>query len=382
MDSIYLDHNATTPPHPSVLDAVMEVAAANWANPSSVHRPGQRARAELDRCRAAVGALAGMHPRDCVLTSGGTEANNLALWQAFLPEDDGVEPAPGALLVSRIEHPSITATAEELARRGVEVRWLDVDASGRVEAATVASSIARGPVRLIVLMAVNHETGVIQPVAEVAELAKAHGAQLLVDAIQAVGKLPPSTWAGADLVTVAAHKIRGPKGIGALLTRPGIKLRPLLRGGEQERGLRPGTQDPALAAGFRVAADRASSGPARYAAIAERRDRLELALLSVAERVGVVTSRNGTAARAPHVINLSWSGWRSPELCAALDLAGVAVSSGSACSAGTASPSPVITAMLGAERAESAVRISLGEDTSDAEIAAAADAFERVLGTS
>ncbi|MEQ9318193.1 MAG: aminotransferase class V-fold PLP-dependent enzyme, partial [Polyangiaceae bacterium] len=234
--------------------------------------------------------------------------------------------------------------------------------------------------RLIALMAVNHETGVIQPVAEVAELAKAHGAALLVDAIQAVGKLPPDTWSGADLVTVAAHKIRGPKGIGALLTRPGIKLRPLLRGGEQERGLRPGTQDAALAAGFRVAADRARSGPARYAAIGPRRDLLEQELCALADRLGVATERNGTAIRAPHVINRSWSGWQSAELCAALDLAGLAVSSGSACSAGTSSPSPVITAMVGPERAASAVRISLGEDTTDADVEGAVQAFERVLG--
>lgn len=380
MDAIYLDHNATTPPHPSVLEAMMEVAATSWANPSSVHRPGQRARAELDRCRASVGALVGLHPRDCVLTSGGTEANNLALWHAFLPEDGGAAPAPGALLVSRLEHPSVTATAEELARRGVQVRWLDVDASGRMDVAAVADALEREPVRLIALMALNHETGVIQPVAEVAELARAHGAHLLVDAVQAVGKLTPSIWAGADLVTVAAHKIRGPKGIGALLTRPGIKLRPLLRGGEQERGLRPGTQDAALAAGFRVAANRALDGPTRYAAIAARRDRLERDLEAVADRAGVVVRRNGTAERAPHVINLSWSGWRSAELCAALDLAGVAVSSGSACSAGTASPSPVITAMLGPERATSAVRISLGEDTTDDEVDAAIRAFGQVLG--
>ncbi|HHH31164.1 MAG TPA: cysteine desulfurase [Polyangiaceae bacterium] len=379
MDPIYLDHNATTPPHPRVLEAMMDVARRTWANPASVHRPGQRARAELDRCRAAVAALVGLHPRDCVLTSGGTEANNLALWQAFASGDDAAR-REGALLVSRIEHPSVTATAEELGRRGVEVRWLDVDPSGRVEARTVADALDRGPARLVALMAVNHETGVIQPVAEVAELARAHGAQLLVDAVQAVGRLEPSTWAGADMVTVAAHKIRGPKGIGALLTRPGIKLRPFLRGGEQERGLRPGTQDAALAAGFRVAAERAKDGAARYAALDTLRDRLEHELVVCARRAGLVVQRNGEGPRAPHVINLSWSGWQSAELCAALDLEGVALSSGSACSAGTASPSPVIMAMHGPERAASAVRISLGEDTTEADVDGAVRAFGRVLG--
>ena len=178
---------------------------------------------------------------------------------------------------------------------------------------------------------------------------------------------------------MAAHKIYGPKGIGALVTRPGVKLRPLLGGGEQEKGARPGTQSPALAAGFAAAALRAVEGPARYAALAVLRDRLEQGLLALAAEAGVEAVRNGGEPRMPHVSNLSWRGHAGPELCAALDLEGVAVSSGSACFAGTAEPSPVITAMAGAERARGAVRVSLGEDTSAADIDAALAAWRRVL---
>jgi cysteine desulfurase len=186
-------------------------------------------------------------------------------------------------------------------------------------------------------------------------------------------------WAAADFVSVAAHKLRGPKGIGALVVKPGCELVPVLRGGDQERGLRPGTQDASLAAGFRVAAERAIDGPSRYERLAVLRDRAEQALVLVGARHGVTVERNGIARRAPHVSNMSWGPWRGPELCAALDLEGVAVSSGSACSAGTAEPSSVIRAMLGSARAQSAVRISLGEETTWAELERAVAAFDAVL---
>jgi cysteine desulfurase len=360
MTPIYLDWNATTPPHPDVLAAMLRVWQQGWANPASVHGPGRRARAHVDHAREAVAALAGapFHPRDVVLTSGGTEANNLALAHVFATPG-------GALVTSRIEHPSVVRAAEALADRGVIVSWVAPEASGRIEPAAVAEAIDRAAkvaeVRLVTLQAVNHETGVIQPVAEVAEIAHARGARLHVDAVQALGRLDPASWRGADLLSVAAHKLRGPKGIGALIPRPGVALRPLLFGGAQERGLRPGTQDAAAAAGFAVAAERAVDGPLRYAAVAPLRDRLERELLRLAPQAP--PQRNGDAARAPHVSNLSWPGWRGAELCAALDLEGVAVSSGSACAAGTAEPSPVIWAMVGEAHAASAVRASLGEDT-------------------
>jgi cysteine desulfurase len=372
---IYLDWNATTPPHPEVVAAMQRALASAWANPASVHGEGRRARALVERARDAVAALVGLDARDVVLTSGGTEANNLALTHAFPPG------SPGSLVLSRLEHPSVARVAEALADRGVAVEWAAVEAGGQVDPAAVVEACdraaRRAPLRLVALQAVNHETGVVQRVAEVAEIAHARGARLHVDAVQAVGKLDPSTWAGADLVSLAAHKIRGPKGIGALAARPGVRLQPVLRGGGQERGLRPGTQDPVACAGLAAAAARAA--PARYAALALLREAFERDLRALGAERGCAPLPNGGGPRAPHVINLSWPGWRGDELCAALDLEGVAVSAGSACSAGTAETSPVITAMLGEPRAHSAVRVSMGEDTSADDLAEALRAWDRVL---
>lgn len=374
---IYLDWNATTPPHREVVEAMARALASGWANPASVHGEGRRARALVEQAREAVAALVGLDARDVVLTSGGTEANNLALTHAFPP---GV---PGSLVLSRLEHPSVARVAEALAERGVVVEWALVDAGGQVHPAAVAEACERAgrraPLRLVALQAVNHETGVIQRVAEVAEIAHARGARLHVDAVQAVGKLDPASWAGADLVSLAAHKIRGPKGVGALASRPGVRLHPVLRGGAQERGLRPGTQDPVACAGLATAAARARTGPARYAALAALRDPFERDLLALGAARGAAPLPNGDAPRAPHVSNLSWPGWRGDELCAALDLEGIALSAGSACSAGTAETSPVLTAMHGEARARSAVRLSLGEDTTAEDLAEALRAWDRVL---
>ena len=386
MKVVYLDWNATTPPHPDVVAAMVEAATSSWGNPASVHGPGRRARSRVEDAREAVAALVGFDPRDVVLTSGGTEANNLALHHAFAPAlaAAGASPRP-ALVVSRIEHPSVLRFAEHLSERGVLVVWVDPEPSGRIAPEAVAEAMDRAAsagasVRLVALQAVNHETGVLQPVAAVAALCRSRGALLHVDAVQAVGKLPSTSYEGADLVSVAAHKIRGPKGIGALLTSPSVRLARLLYGGSQERGLRPGTQDPVAAAGFAVAAERARRTPAHYAELAPLRDHLEAELVRLGRASGATPSRNGEAERAPHVTNLSFPGWRGEELCAALDLERVAVSSGSACSAGTAEPSPVLTAMVGEARALSAVRVSLGEETTRDDVDEALVRFARVLG--
>lgn len=369
MPHVYLDWNATTPPRLEVLEAMHAVAQTTWANPASVHRLGQVARAELDRTRRAVAELVGMEARDVVLTGGGTEANNLAL-----------RSLDGPVFVSRLEHPSIVRVAEALEREGRAVSWVDVRADGTIALDHLEKLLdASGNEGVVCLQAVNHETGVIQPVEGAAALAHRRGARLLCDAVQAAGRLEPEAWQGADIVTIAAHKLRGPKGIGAIASCAEVKLRPLLRGGDQERGLRPGTQDASLAAGFRVAAEHAKSGPARYRDLASLRDRLERELVAMAEAHGIEVARNGTGARAPHVANLSFAGWRGPELCAALDLEGVAASSGAACSAGTATPSPVISALAGVSRAESAVRLSLGDASTAKDIEAALAAFARVF---
>ncbi|HTA93031.1 MAG TPA: cysteine desulfurase family protein [Polyangiaceae bacterium] len=363
-EPIYLDWNATTPPHPEVLSAMARASAETWANPASTHRLGRRARAIVEDAREKLAELCAVHSRDVLFTSGGTEANNLALSRA-----------PGVAL-TRLEHPSIVRVAEALAARGVPVEWVEASSCGRVEAEAYRIALQRLPRGSVAaLMAANHETGVIQPIEKVALVAHELGATLHVDAVQALGKLPPEQWRFADSLSVAAHKIRGPKGIGALAFRGSNAPRPVLLGGSQERGLRPGTVDPVAAAGFLVALDRAIGGPARYCELAELRNDLESSFADVALVNG------GEATRLPHVSNLSFMGSSGDELVAALDLLGVCVSSGSACSAGTTEASAVITAMLGRERAQAAVRISLGESTSFDDIQAAKTALRRALGT-
>jgi cysteine desulfurase len=316
----------------------------------------------VEDAREAVAALAGADARDVVLTSGGTEANNLAL-----------AGAPG-LVASRLEHPSVTRVVEARAAAGLPVRFVAVGESGRVQPDAVGRALTELPAGSVVaLSAVNHETGVVQPIADVARVARAAGARLHVDAVQAVGKLPPEVWRGGHTLALSAHKLRGPKGIGALVLTPGTRVTPVLLGGSQERGLRPGTVDPVAAAGLGVAARRAVDGPARYERLAAVRDHLER---SLGERARV---NGGVSPRAPHVSNVSFTGVAGDELVAALDLDGVRVSSGSACSAGTSEPSPVILAMHGPERARGAVRVSLGEDTTMEEIIRLLRALDVVL---
>jgi cysteine desulfurase len=362
---IYLDWNATTPPHPDVLAAMARAGAEAWANPASTHRLGRRARALVEDTREKIADICAVHPRDVLFTSGGTEANNLALSRA-----------PG-LALSRLEHPSVTRVAEELELRGIPVQWVEVPATGRIEPDAYRTALERLPRgSLVALMAANHETGVLQPLEQVALAAHEFGALLHVDAVQALGKIAPELWRFADSIALAAHKIRGPKGVGALAFRGRSAPKPVLLGGSQERGLRPGTVDPVAAAGFLAALERAVSGPERYRALASLRDELESELADCALING------GQCERLPHVSNLSFPGRSGDELVAALDLIGVCVSSGSACSAGTTEPSSIITAMLGRERARAAVRISLGEATTAAEIQAAKAAFRAALAQS
>jgi cysteine desulfurase len=378
MSRVYLDWNATTPPHPDVLAAMQEAARGAWGNPSSLHAEGRAAKATLEKAREAIAGLMGYCARDVLFTSGGTEANNLALLRPFLGADSTL--IRGTCVTSRLEHPSVVAVVEQLAARGVTVVWLDVPAAGRLDPESVASAVHAAPRPcLVAVQAVNHETGVVQPIAKIADIVTRAGAELHVDAVQAAGRLPAASWEGADTVAIAAHKMRGPKGIGALVARAGLTVRPLLRGGGQERGLRPGTVDAVAAAGFGVAAGRAQGGPERYLRLAAVRDRLEEHLVALGAKLGSAPLRNGEGARAPHVSNLSWPGWAGDELAAALDLEGICVSAGSACAAGTPEPSRVIAAMLGEARAKGALRMSLGEETTEEDLEQAKHAYARVL---
>jgi cysteine desulfurase len=370
---VYLDWNATTPPLADVITAMTAAAADAWGNPASVHAHGRAARARVENAREAVGALAKVDARDIVLTSGGTEANNLALRSAFHVRSGAGEPP--WLVTSRLEHPSVTRVAEALAREGLaRVRWLRVTPEGAIDLEDLALAMKAGPVRIIALQALNHETGVLQPTHEAAKLAREHGALLHIDAVQAWGKVAIDESDG-DTRSLAAHKMRGPKGVGALLARPGTPLEPVLRGGAQERGIRPGTVDPVACAGLAVAAKHAASGAARYAKVAALRDRLEAGWLEAMPGARV----NGGGGRAPQVTNVYVPGFPGPELVAAMDLERVSVSSGSACSAGTSEASPVLTAMLGEARAGASVRVSLGDATTEEDIVRAVEAFVTVV---
>ena len=370
MKRVYLDWNATTPPLEAVAEAMAAAAREAWGNPSSVHAFGRAARARVEEAREAVASLGRCDPRDVVLSGGGTEANNLALRSAFARGGGGV------LVASRLEHPSVARVAEALEREGrARVRWVRVRREGTVDIEDVERALGEGQVRLVALQAINAETGVVQPVREVVAMARRAGALVHVDAVQAFGR-GEDVCEEADTRSLAAHKMRGPKSIGALLVRPGLHIEPVLLGGSQERGIRPGTVDPVGAAGLAAAARHARTSPARWSALAPLRDALEAGLLALAKGARV----NGAGARrAPHVASVAFPGWSSPELVAAFDLEGVAASGGSACSAGTAEPSSVLAAMGDDEAATCSVRFSLGEETTAEDVEAALAAAKTVL---
>lgn len=360
---LYWDWNATTPPHSDVLAAMQHAFEHAWANASSPHQAGRSARAALEDARERVAATLRVDARDVLFASSGTEANNLAL-----------RAAP-ALVASRIDHPSIVRVAEALAAEGRPVAWIAVPESGRLDPRAVLEALASLPegcrgAAVVALTAANHETGVVQPVPEVAELLRGSRARLHVDAAQALGKLPFERFAGADSYTIVAHKIRGPQGIAALAWHGATPL-PVLLGGSQERGLRPGTQSAPLAAGFASALQRLD--PQRYARVAQLRDLLERELSPYAVLNGAGVER------LPHVCNASFQGWTGERLVAALDVRGVCVSTGSACRVGTSEPSAAVSAMVGTERARAALRISLGEDASEADVKSGISVFLSML---
>jgi cysteine desulfurase len=366
-DFAFLDWNATAPLSASALSAMIEAAPLAGANPSSVHTAGRRARRILEDLREAIARALEAAPRDVFLTGSGTESNNLAVRAPFVS-------APGVLVTSRLEHPSVARVAEALEREGrARVHWARVTPEGVVDADDVCAAIRRGGVRLVAIQAVNQETGIVQPIEAIHALCMDHGVPLHVDAVQALGRAPAPLLGTTR--ALAAHKIQGPKGIGALVSSCGHKLHPVLLGGAQEKGIRPGTLDPVAAAGFLAALRDVDACRAGFEAQAERRDTLERALLAAFPGSEV----NGDPARRlAHVGNVAVAGIAGAELVVALDVEGVGVSSGSACSAGTLEPSPVIAAMHDRDRAERSVRVSLGPATTGADVARACEAIARV----
>lgn len=363
---IYLDHNATTPLRPEVLALMQRCLEAEFGNPSSLHRAGQAARALVEEARRQVATGLGCAPDAVYFTSGGTEADNWAL--VGLAAARG----PGRLVVSAIEHHAVLHCARHLAASGNEVVLVPPGPSGQLDPEAVAAAMDAHTV-LVSVMCANNETGVLQPVAQIGELARRRGIPFHVDAVQGFGRLPVSVGEmQADLVSISAHKLNGPKGVGALYLRPGIALPPWTYGGGHEGSRRAGTENTAGIAAFGLAAELALAGQAAEAArLAGLRDRLEAGLLA-----GVAGLRvNGAGApRLANTLNVSVPGVQSEALLLGLDLEGVMVSSGSACNAGGEEPSHVLLAM-GVDRrlAGSSLRFSLGQGNS-------AEQIDRVVG--
>jgi cysteine desulfurase len=363
---IYLDANATTPPIPEAIAAVQAGLQENWANPSSIHRAGQAARHLVELARADVAALIGCSERELVFTSGGTEAADLAI--------RGTMQASGrrVLATSRLEHAAVRDLATRLAERGeAEVVWLEHDPHGRVLPQSLDQLLrARGPeVGLVSVMAANNETGILQPVRELAAIARAAGVAFHTDATQAVGRMPVSmTGLGVDLLTCAAHKLHGPKGIGALAIRRGVHVQATLCGGPQERERRAGTENVAGIAGFGAAARAARAwleGPG-IAEGARLRDLLESLLLQCEPNAQV---HGADVPRLWNTTNIAFPRLEAEAILLALSERGVAASAGAACSSGSLEPSPVLLAMgIPPELAHGSVRFSLSRCTTEAEI--------------
>ncbi|MBN2477208.1 MAG: cysteine desulfurase [Pirellulales bacterium] len=367
MDSIYLDHNATTPIHPEVAEAMARCHGEGYANPISQHKPGQRARKVLEDARERIAEILGAdltaHPPDRLLfTASATEANNLALL--------GIARAgrgPAHVVISAVEHSSVIGPAERLLDEGFRLDTLAVDAEGVVRAELLPELLAGRP-RCVSVLSGNHDTGVLQPIAELAEACNRGGVPLHTDAAQVAGKLPVHfRQSGVAAMSIGAHKFRGPLGIGALILRDGVPVQPIMYGGHHQGSLRPGTESIVLAVGMQTALEiwrREGDAHARH--LAALRDRFEAGLKAALP--GLVVHGAG-ARRLPNTSNLAFRGIDGQVLLMALDLAGVACSTGSACASGSVELSPVLLAMgLPQDVAGSSLRFSLGATTTEAEI--------------
>jgi cysteine desulfurase len=354
------DHNATTPVSQSVLEVLVAALLEVPGNASSIHQDGQIAKQRLEMARREVAALIACEPKDLVFTSGGTEADNLAILGSA---GDGKH-----VVTTAIEHPAVLNPCRELERRGVAVTYVNPGPDGTIHPDDIRRAI-RPETVLVSVMHANNETGVIQPIAEIAALAKEAGALMHSDGVQAAGKIPVDVHAlGVDLYSLSGHKFYAPKGIGALYVKAGTKLRPIQFGGKHERERRPGTENVPSA----VAMGKAATLPIETFRLANLRNRLETGILAHVPDAGV----NGSgAARTPNTTNLYFDGLEGEALVISLDLKGFAVSSGSACSSGAVEPSHVLLAMgLPPERARASLRFSLGHSNNEEQVDALIEA--------
>jgi cysteine desulfurase len=361
---IYFDHNATTPVDPAVAETIARVMTGEFGNASSVHHFGQRAKAILDEARSAVAALIAAEPSEIVFTSGGTESDNFALRGVA----EALEPTGKRhLIASSIEHEAVLVTMRALARRGWRTTLLPVDQTGIVDPETLRSAMT-DDTAIVSVMHANNEIGTSQPVAELARIAHDRGAMFHTDAVQSVGKIPVDVRAlGVDFLSLSAHKFNGPKGVGALWIKRGSRVTSILTGGKHERNRRAGTENVPGIAGLGIAAQLATKKLTSEAArLGGLRDRLEDAIVAKVPGTAVNGSRE---PRVPNTTNISFDAVEAESLLIALDLEGVAVSTGSACSSGTLEPSHVLRAMgLPSPRTQNSIRLSLGAGNTEAEV--------------
>jgi cysteine desulfurase len=359
---IYADYNATTRLDPEVRAAMEEALDAGFGNPSSIHAAGQAARRLVDKARARVARFVGAAPEEIVFTSGGTEADNLAvLGVAGAASGD----RPG-VVTSAIEHQAVLAPCAFLQKQSRPVTFLPVDGTGRIDLGALEAA-AKPDVALVSVMLANNDTGTVQPIAEVVKVATACGAVVHTDAVQAAGKLPVDVnQLGVSLLSFSSHKIHGPKGVGALYLRRGVALAPLVHGGRQERTLRPGTENVPGIVGFGKACELAQARlEADSCRVAELRAHFESQILARIRGARL----NGGGARLPNTSNIAFAGLDGEAITINLDLAGMAVSTGAACSSADKTPSHVLVAMgQSAQEARSSVRFSFGRDNTDEEI--------------
>lgn len=363
MNRVYLDFNATTPVEPAVLDAMLPYFSAEFGNAASIHTPGQRARAAVETAREQVAALIGARPQEIIFTSGGTESDNHAIF--------GIVEAAGGhdkhVVTSTIEHEAVLNACQALEKRGMKVTYLPVDSHGQI-ALNELRRVLRPETVLITIMHANNELGTVQPLEEIGRIAQEADIYFHTDAVQSAGKIPIDVTAlQVDLLSLSGHKFYAPKGIGVLYIRGGTRLRQLLYGGHHQRGFRPGTENVAGIVGLGKAAEIARKSLAQDAKrVSILRDKLQRGLL---ERVPQSRVNAAAAQRTPNTTNLVFPGVEGEALLIALDLKGLACSTGAACSSGAVEPSHVLTAIgLPPEDARASLRFSLGRHTTPADI--------------
>jgi cysteine desulfurase len=368
MNRIYLDHAATSPVHPQVIIKMMETMEQTYGNPSSIHATGREARKQLDNARQLLASSISAKDQDIILTSGGTEADNFAIFgTAFARKNEGSH-----IITSQIEHHAVLTACEKLEKEGFEVSYLPVNEQGRVSIEDVKQAL-RDDTILVTIMLGNNEVGTIQPIQEIGELLKDHQATFHTDAVQAYGLLPISVdQLQVDLLSVSSHKINGPKGIGFLYQRKGTKLSPQLFGGQQERKRRAGTEN---VPGILAFAEAVSIAQQTMEEKREQYHHYKNEMISIFEQAEVDFKINGDEhSILPHILNVSFEGTDVESLLVNLDMAGLSVSSGSACTAGSINPSHVLVAMYGEEASElrNSIRFSFGYGIMDAEVKEAA----------